>query len=191
MSTQRFHFMTILGRAGKDVEAAVDDLVKQRVPNNPRFGHEDFGKPARQRILQLCRALTDAADAWPVLHHATFIDGWATGSLGVMQFALPGGRNRWAIGLNDAIAYYPSKHAAFFLAEAAKAKRRAVRRRRPWWDAKYADALTTAIHAGQAFLRTPFTVAVVARCIDSSRADAHVKIATKMTIPGVMRPCKR
>jgi hypothetical protein len=186
MSTQRFHFLTIIGRAAAEVEAACDSLLALRVPDHPRgVGGTDYGPAALARVEGFCKSLLHAADALPVLHHATHIDGWATGNWGLTRLPWPDRRVRAALGLNYGVACYPSRQAPALRAAAARARRRAARRARTF-DSWYEDAVTLAIDTGVHF-RFDYLVVAVAECLGGSREDYEIEASLKVPLPGVPR----
>lgn len=186
MSTQRFHFLTIVGRAASDVEAVGESLLAARVEDHPGgVGGTDYRRAAHARIERVCASLLAAADALPVLHHATQIDGWATGNHALARLPWPDGRVRAVMGLNYGFAFYPRSAAAAVYAGATRARRAAARRGRRL-DSWYEDAVATAVASGQVF-GVHFLVVAVAECLGGSRLDAEVYASTTAIIPGVPR----
>lgn len=182
MSTQRYHFLTVVGRAGRDVEETADALLATRVEDRPRgYKYTDFTKAAHVRIERLCLSLLDVADDLPVLHHATYVDGWAMGSYALRDLPSADGRERYINLMNVGLAWMPGSHAEVVLAWCARQRRRSARHDRRWWG-QYADALATAFHAGAAF-DVPYTVVVIAECLGCSRLDADVFETAKKPLP--------
>lgn len=187
MSTQRYHFLTLIGRSAVDLEAACESILAYRGDKQDPFGgvFNDYSPAVQARIDALCRCLIDAADTLPVVHHATQVDGWAKSNYALSRFPWPDGRNR-AIGtMFDGVAFYPMRQATALLAQAAKARRRAVRRGRRF-ESSYEDAIATAIEAGISY-KFDYAVAVVTECLGPSREDSQIAASQATTIPGVSR----
>ena len=189
MSTQRYHFLTILGRSARELEAACESILARRpagaAPSAAGRLFRDYTPAIQARIDGLCQSLIDAADALPVVHHATHVDGWAMGNLGLLGLPWPDGRNR-AIGtVGTGVAIYPASQAEALLAEAAKRRRAA--RRKGAFGAWYENGVATAIEAGQAF-GSDYLAAVVTECLGGSREDAEIAASRAALIPGLPPP---
>jgi hypothetical protein len=184
VSTQRYHFLTIVGRAARDVETACEAVLARRVDDHLHgVGGTDYGPADHARLERICLSLLDAADELPVLHHATCLDGWAMGNRALTLLPWPDGRSRAALGLNYGLAIYPSRQAPALLAATARAHRRAARRGDV---ALYESNIALAIAAARMF-KVNYLVAVVANCLGPSRLDADVQISAKAPLPGVSR----
>lgn len=186
MSTERFHFLTILGQAAGEVEAACEAVLACRVEDHPWLpGGGNYGPVAHRRLERLCQSLLASADSLPVLHHATHVYGWALGNHALARLPWPDGRVRAVLGLNLGVAFYPSRQADGLLAEAAKARRSAARAGRRL-DSWYEDGVSTAIAAGQIY-PIEYMVAVVAECVGASLLDDDVHRSAHASIPGIPR----
>jgi hypothetical protein len=187
MSTQRYHFLTIVGRSARELEAACEAILARRpagaARGNGMWLFNDYTPAVQVRIDGLCQSLIDAADALPVVHHATHVDGWAAGNHGLMSLPWPDGRSR-AIGtMGLGVAIYPAPQADAFLKQAAKARRRGARKASGFW-AWYPNAVATALEAGRTF-KLDYTVAVVTECLGGSREDYEIEASQATLIAGI------
>jgi hypothetical protein len=192
VSTERYHFLTIVGRSAWELEAACEAILARR-PADARSAatgdvFKDYTPAVQARIDRLCRSLVDSADALPVVHHATHVDGWAMGHYGLLTLDWPDGHRHAVATMGLGVAIYSARHADWFLAQAAKARRRASRPVGFWgW---YPTAVTTAFEAGRFFkkgryFKLDYVVAVVAECLGGSREDYEIAASKSTLIPGI------
>jgi hypothetical protein len=196
MSTQRYHFLTIVGRSARELEATCEAILARQPAEASRPPaaaatrdvFNDHTPAVQARIERLCRSLIDAADALPVVHHATHVDGWTMGNYGLVTLDWPDGRRRAVATMGQGVAIYPRRQDEWFLTQAAKVRRRASRPVGLWgW---YPTALTTALQAGRFFkngryFKLNYVVAVVTECLGATREDYEIVASKSTLIPGI------
>jgi hypothetical protein len=171
------------------LEAACESILARRpaaeVSSARGRVFDDYTPGVQARIDSLCRSLIEAADALPVVHHATHVDGWSMAHDGLMALDWPDGRARAIATMGLGVAIYPASQADAFLAQAAKARRRrgAARLRARFW-AWYPNAVATAFTAGQ-FFNVDYVVAVVTECLGGSREDYEIAASQSTLVPGI------
>jgi hypothetical protein len=186
MSTQRYHFLTIVGRAGDDVVQTCEAILNRRKPDNANgFGGSDYSRAVDTRIERLCKSILAVADWLPVLHYATMVDGYGMGTHVLGNFPRMDGRQHAVHWLNYGIAFYPKSQAAGLLKDIAKARRRSTPGHQAY-NTQYGHAIRIALEAGL-FWKQPFVVVVITECLGASRLDADVQPSGEAGIPGVSR----
>ena len=179
MSTSLVHVLTIIGNAAQDAEAVCEELLARRKPRaGGGYGSSDWSAQDHADIQAFCLRLIAAAHELPILYYAQYLDPWTVADSRFALLPWPDERRRLFCGGDHGIAFYPAQIADAILGQIAENAPRAQRE-----DRWYLDQLKNAIEAAL-WLKAPFLVVAISRCLGGSRQDDEIKAALDLPLGG-------
>jgi hypothetical protein len=189
MSTQRIHYLTVIGDTAVELEAACDALLARMLPEEEpvwKYGRgrssDDWSEEDQQRIAALCQSLLEASTRPPVVWYSQFVDGYGMGLAyyGWGRRPWPDGKVRDLYEANWTLTYFPSAIAPAILSEIDK-----IRRKKEYRAARGGlptiDHLRTALTC--VFSDPPAITIVISECLGASWMDDDVHASRGKPLP--------
>jgi hypothetical protein len=184
VSTQRIHYLTVIGETAIALEEACEMLLARKIPPDApgsRCSH-DWPDDDRPRIRALCQSLVNLAGQPPVVYYSQLVDGYGmgVGLMGWQRDEWPDGRPRDLYEANWGLTYFPSSIAPAILEALDRMRRKKTyRSEKGGWP--HIDHLRAAMHA--LFVEPPFLTMVINECLGPSWMDAEAKASAHTLFP--------